>query len=81
MKKLSLLLLIFLVSCAPTIQFIDRETVLETEALGTWPGLEEEMLLEVKKMGPTPLKQSSGQYSQDPLRQINGQLINWPKVN
>lgn len=55
---------IFILSgCAPTIYMMDRHTIMEEEASGKWPDLENELLLRAKKKGPTILQKEKGKTS------------------
>ncbi|MBF0207680.1 MAG: hypothetical protein HQK53_12400 [Oligoflexia bacterium] len=46
-------LLLGVSSCAPTIYYVDRATVMETEAGGDWPDFEKGMLEKSEKIGAT----------------------------
>lgn len=46
----------FAVSCAPKIYVVDRQTVLEEEAAGSWPDFEKQVIEGSKTSGPTPFK-------------------------
>ncbi|MBF0300006.1 MAG: hypothetical protein HQK51_14880 [Oligoflexia bacterium] len=52
MKFLILIFLFFILSaCAPTIYFVDKESIMETEAAGNWPSFEEFTLQKTEKIG------------------------------
>ncbi|RYZ56435.1 MAG: hypothetical protein EOP07_12490 [Proteobacteria bacterium] len=61
MKILSLALLastLLLTACVPDIYLIDRQTVLELEASGTWPELDQKYKDAALKPGPVALEKT-----------------------
>jgi len=66
------------VSLAPEVRIADRHTVLEEDASGQWPKLEERFGADMVRMGPVPL-------AEDPVRSrrrqwafsvLNGAFVN-----
>jgi hypothetical protein len=49
-------LLLAQAACTPKIYVIDRQTVLEEEAAGSWPDFEKEIIQGAKTSGPTPFQ-------------------------
>ena len=82
MKKVKIIVLfslslglLFSVSCAPKLYVIDRHTIMEKEAAGTWPNFEEEVLLKSKKAGVSFLqKDSSSTKKKRVLNILNGEM-------
>lgn len=46
------------VACTPNLYFIDRHTVMEVEASGEWPSLDEDVFKTTKKKGVTYFEKS-----------------------
>ena len=53
MIPVMLLITALISSCAPTLYFIDRQTVMEMESAGEWPEFDKEFFLETIKVGTT----------------------------
>jgi hypothetical protein len=53
---LLLALLCFGSSCVPDVYLLDRQTVLEVEAAGDWPELDEEIFQTTRRMGPVSFR-------------------------
>lgn len=74
---LSLLTMISLPGCVslPDVYLIDRQTVMEAEASGEWPKLDERFRKEVPLKGPTPLaKEPSSKRRDRAFRVLNGEF-------
>lgn len=49
---------IFTCSCAPSIYLIDRQTVLEQQASGSWPELDKTFYNEARTINPSELEET-----------------------
>lgn len=65
----TILFVALLSACAPKIYVVDRQTVLEEEAAGSWPQFEQELLK--KSIAATPTA-----FSQIPLNKKRARLLN-----
>lgn len=75
MKKVFLLLIIVNLSACvslPDVYLVDRHTVMESEASGEWPKLEQRFHKEALKMGATDLaKEPDNQRRERAFRTLN----------
>lgn len=50
-------------ACIPDVYLIDRQTVLELEASGDWPELDQKFQAQTLTQGPVPLEETRDQVS------------------
>ncbi len=69
------------VSIAPEIRIADRHTVMEEDASGEWPRLEQRFGAEAVRMGPVPLAEDplGGDRAERPFRVLNGAFVSSPE--
>ncbi len=57
-------------SCVPDIYLFDRQTILEVEASGDWPALDEDIFHLNKRLGPVAFKTDQRQQERTTLSKI-----------
>ncbi len=65
------------VSVTPEVYLVDRHTVMETEAAGEWPALEQRFIEAGQHPGPIPLAQDPAENSrrERAFRVLNGEFV------
>ncbi|MBF0360153.1 MAG: hypothetical protein HQK49_04040 [Oligoflexia bacterium] len=73
---ISLIIALLISACSPTIYFVDRESIMETEAAGEWPNFEEILFQKNQKMGTTPLAPREEDMKSKKFNHVlNGELL------
>ncbi len=70
MKRVVLCASVFLCSCVPDVYLIDRQTVLELEASGSWPELDQKYKGEIQNAAPVSLEEAGPKVEQRKLFQM-----------